>query len=136
MGWRAQVPVRIVTFGLLAALVAACGGGEVWYWRTQRVTGPDGTKDWFAVECQEMFDCYKHCGRVCPDGYDIANSAEKELTTSTGSGSATRVGGTTIATGRGSSSTLHGGAMLIHCRSADQVTPAPAASDAPKAAAD
>jgi hypothetical protein len=82
---------------------------ETAYFR--RVNGPDGTRNWFAVECREMTDCYVMAGKACPAGYALADGTTNSSTES--SVSARRAFGGVYANGE--SRTKTGGTLLIHC---------------------
>jgi len=96
---------------LLTLMLVACGGSG-YSVRYARVVGPDGTKNWFALECAETFDCYRRAGSLCKWGYEISNGDATESTESTGS--ATRIGNTVVANQHGR--TKRGATMLIHCK--------------------
>jgi hypothetical protein len=118
--------MRVGTFAICAAILAACGGGEqtVVVAKFKRVTGPDGTRNWYTVRCESLTDCYELAGRACPGGYAVADNAGTESTESTSAASATRVGGVVVAGGQGSSRTKRGGEMLIHCKAPGAPAPA------------
>jgi hypothetical protein len=44
----------------------------------ERVRGPDGTDDWFNISCRHSeSNCYAKAGEVCPGGYVIADSSQR-----------------------------------------------------------
>jgi hypothetical protein len=109
---------KALALGLIA-LISACGGITAYEWRYARIIGPDGTRNWFALECEDMYDCYKHAGDACRGPYEIANGAAQESTE--GHAIVSSTGNVGVA--RSESKKHSGGAMLIHCAHALAETP-------------
>jgi hypothetical protein len=60
--------VGVVMAGLVGALVGCHASHD-------QVRGPDGTTDWYSIECKRnQGNCYEEAGDVCPNGYDIADA--------------------------------------------------------------
>lgn len=90
--------VRISLVGLLIVL-SACGASA------SRVTGPDGSFNWYAITCRRnRANCIEKAGEVCPGGYRIADTDDRE-----GVYADSNAYGSTVTT------TYHG-EMLIKCK--------------------
>jgi hypothetical protein len=98
------------------ATTTACGMGAGHAWSAIPTVGPDGSRDWWAIECRyHASDCFILAARVCPGGYTTQNSVATESLETRGV--ATRWGNTAIA--RSDTTAYSGRSMFIHCGTAE-----------------
>lgn len=111
---------------LVATLVtlAACQPS----WRVRRFVGPDGTQQWWAIECHgDASLCWRQAGVRCPHGYAITDRSRHDDVKGY---AMTNAYGQTFAHAR----SVPNGELIIHCKEApgrssavvvEGVTPAP-----------
>lgn len=86
---------------LLIGGTVACGASA------SRVTGPDGSFNWYAITCRRnRSNCYEKAGEVCPGGYKVADGDDREGIYAHADSSSTMV------------TTTYHGEMLIKCKGA------------------
>lgn len=66
--------MRCAAFLAVALLgLAACGASA------SRVTGPDGSFNWYAITCRRnKMNCVEKAGEVCPNGYRSAEENDRD----------------------------------------------------------
>jgi hypothetical protein len=96
------VPLTIV------AALAACGPAV----SSTLVRGPDGKDNWVAITCKDSQGaCFAEAGRVCPGGYDLADSEGHVGQSSSSYAQADSHGSVAMSRSR----TTYTGEVLVHC---------------------